>query len=92
MDEIITAAVEPANKLIDAVSSAIGKAYEPRYNRRMADAKAYELRVIGEELRNNMDLPIAYNSSGVFNVDTSDFEALAKRAGRRIAYQEIAKA
>ncbi len=89
--EIVTAAVQPANKLIDAVTGAIGKAYEPRHIRRMADAKAYEIKTIGDELRNNADLPIVYDASGEFSVDISDYEALAKRAGRRIAYQEVAK-
>ena len=89
--EIVTAAVQPANKLIDAVAGAIGKAYEPRHIRKMADAKAYEIKTIGDELRNNADLPIVYDASGDFSVDISDYEALAKRAGRRIAYQEVAK-
>ena len=35
--EIETATVQPANKLIDAVAGAIGKAYEPRHIRKMAD-------------------------------------------------------
>lgn len=91
VDKIVTAAVEPANKLIEAVTGAIGKAYEPRYIRKMADAKAYEIKTISDELRNNADLPIVYDSSGEISVDISDYEALAKRAGRRIAYQEVAK-
>ena len=89
--EIVTAAVQPANKLIDAVAGAIGKAYEPRHIRKMADAKAYEIKTICDELRNNADLPIVYDTSGEFSVDISDYEALARRAGRRIAYQEVAK-
>lgn len=89
ISEIVVAAVEPAKKLIDAVSRAIGKAYEPNHIRKMADAKAYELSVIGEKLRNNSDLPIIYDSSKGYTIDTSDFEALSKRTGKRIAYQEV---
>lgn len=89
--EVLSSVIEPANKLIDAVTGAIGKAYEPKHMRKMADAKAYELRIIGEELRNNSDLPIVYDVSGNFSIDTSDYEALAKRAGKRIAFQEITK-
>ena len=89
--EVVNAFSEPANKLIDAVSGAIGKAYEPRYTRKMADAKAYELKVISEEMRNNSDLPLVFDSSGSISVDISDFEALMKRAGKRIAYQEMKK-
>ncbi|MBR5636608.1 MAG: hypothetical protein IKW81_06735 [Pseudobutyrivibrio sp.] len=39
--ELIKAVVEPADRMIDEVSHAIGKAYEPRYIRRRADARAY---------------------------------------------------
>ncbi len=49
VSEIVTAVVEPANKLIEVVSGAIGTAYEPRHIKKMADARAYELRTIGEE-------------------------------------------
>ncbi len=91
ISDIISASIEPANKLIEAVTGAIGKAYEPRYKRRMADAKAYEIKTIGEELRNNSDLPIIYDSDGKMTVDISDYEALVKRAGKRIAYQEVLK-
>ena len=89
--EIASAATQPVNKLIDAVTGAIGKAYEPRHIRKMADAKAYEIKTIGDEIRNNADLPIKYDASGEFSVDISDYEALVKRTGRRIAYQEVAK-
>ena len=88
--EIVQALVSPAEKLIDAVSGAIGKAYEPKHIRKMADAKAYELKVISETVRNNSDVPIVYDSTGV-SIDTSDYEKIAKRASSRLAYQEIAK-
>lgn len=87
--EIIKAVNEPAVKLIEAVSGAIGKAYEPRYVRKMADAKAYEIAKISEEIRNNSDLPIVYN--GETSVDITDYDALRQRAGARLAYQEIKK-
>lgn len=88
--EIIQALVSPAEKLIEAVSGAIGKAYEPRHIRKMADAKAYELKIISDAVRNNCDVPIVYDSTGV-SIDTSDFEEIAKRASSRLAYQEITK-
>lgn len=88
--EIVQALVSPAEKLIDAVSRAIGKAYEPKHTRKMADAKAYELNVIAETVRNNSDVPIVYDSTGV-SIDTSNYEEIAKRASSRLAYQEIAK-
>lgn len=91
VSEIVTAVVEPANKLIEVVSGAIGTAYEPRHIKKMADARAYELRTIGEELRNNSDLPIVYDGTGNYSIDLSDYEALKKRTGKRLAYQEISR-
>lgn len=88
--KIIQAFASPAEKLIDAVSGAIGKAYEPKHIRKMADAKAYELNVISETVRNNSDIPIIYNSTGI-SINTSNYEEIAKRASHRLAYQEITK-
>lgn len=88
--EVVTAAVEPVNKLIDAVSGAIGKAYEPRHIRKMADAEAYRIRALSEEIRNNSDLPIVFNGTETA-IDISDFDALLKRTGSRLAYQEVQK-
>lgn len=56
----------------------------------MADAKAYEIKLIAEELRNNSDVPIVYDAKGIA-MDTSNFEEIAKRASSRLAYQEINK-
>lgn len=56
----------------------------------MADAKAYELKIISETIRNNSDVPIVYDSTGV-SIDTSNYEEIAKRASSRLAYQEITK-
>lgn len=88
--EVVQALVSPAEKLIEAVSGAIGKAYEPRHIKKMADAKAYELKMISDAVRNNSDVPIVYDSTGV-SIDTSNFEEIAKRASSRLAYQEITK-
>ena len=91
ISDAINGATEPICKLIDAVSGAIGKAYEPRYYKRMADAKAYEIRRISEEIRNNSDLPIVHSDSSNLSVDISDYDELLKRTGKRIAYQEVTK-
>jgi len=88
--EMVQALVSPAEKLIEAVSGAIGKVYEPKHIRNMADAKAYELQVISDTVRNNSDVPIVYGSTGV-SIDTSDFEQIAKRASVRLTHQEITK-
>ena len=88
--EMVQALVSPAEKLIEAVSGAIGKVYEPKHIRNMADAKAYELQVISDTVRNNSDVPIVYGSTGV-SIDPSDFEQIAKRASVRLTHQEITK-
>lgn len=88
--EMVQALVSPAEKLIEAVSGAIGKVYEPKHIRNMADAKAYELQVISDTVRNNSDVPIVYGSTGV-SIDTSDFEQIVKRASIRLKHQEITK-
>lgn len=88
--EIIQALVSPVEKLITAVSGAIGKAYEPRHIRKVADAKAYEIEIISEVIRNNSDISIVYDSVGV-SIDTSNYEEIAKRDSNRLAYQGITK-
>lgn len=90
VSDIIKASTEPVNKLMDAVTGAIGKAYEPRHVRKMADAKAYEIKTISNEIRNNSDIPIVYSGTGI-EMDISNYEELFKRAGGRLAYQEIVK-
>lgn len=90
MTEIVQAVMSPSEKLIEVVSGAIGKAYEPKHVRKMAEAKAYELKLISETIRNNSDMPINYDSTGI-SIDTSDYEELIKRTSSRLAYQEIAK-
>ena len=88
--EIVKALVSPVEKLMDEVSGAIGKMYEPKHTKRMADAKAYEIKVISEAVRNNSDIPIVYDQTGV-SIDTRNYEEIAKRASSRLAYQEIKK-
>ncbi len=89
--EIVKALISPAEKLIDNVTAALGKAYLPCYTKKMADAKAYEIQKIGSAIRDNCDMPIQYNSDQTFQIDVSDYEELIKRTGARIAFQEITK-
>lgn len=93
MGEIVDAAhalVSPLEKLIGAVQSAIGKAYEPRSIRKLTDAKVYEIAKIGQALRENSDIPIIYDK-GSISIDTTDFDEFAKRAQNRLAFQELTK-
>ena len=88
--EIAKALVSPAEKLIDGMQKALGKAYEPRYLKRMADAQAYQLKKIGEAMRENSDIPIVYNKEGL-SLSTTDYEEFVKRAQNRMAFQELRK-
>lgn len=88
--EIAKVMVEPATKLIGAVQSAIGRAYEPRHIRRLADAKAYEISTIGQAMREASDIPITYKK-GDIELDTTDFDLFVKRTQSRLAYQELTK-
>lgn len=88
--EVVKALVKPTEKLIDAVQGAIGKAYEPKHIRKMADAKAYEISVIGQAMRESSDIPIVYDK-GTVGMDTTDFDNFVKRTQSRLAYQELTK-
>ncbi len=88
--EIVKALVSPCEKLISATQAAIGKAYEPRYVKRMADAKAYEIRQISQALIESSDVPIEYDK-GEITMDITDFEELVKRTQNRLAFQELSK-
>ena len=88
--EIIKALVSPANKLIDSVTAAIGKAYQPRHVRKMAEAKAHEIELVSKAMRENADVPIVY-AKGEISVSTTDFDEFVKRAQSRLAFQELQK-
>lgn len=84
--EIIQTLISPTEKLIDNISAAIGKIYEPKYVKKMAEAKADEIKTISEAVRNNRDIPIVYNSTS-FTIDNRNNEEITKRASKRLASQ-----
>lgn len=89
--EIVQALVSPAEKLIDAVTGAIGKAYEPRHMRKMADAEAYRIKTLAEATAEAaMVVPTIFEKDGL-SLDASNFEDLAKRTSSRLALQEMRK-
>lgn len=88
--EVAKALVSPTEKLIASVQGAIGKIYEPRYVKKMADAKAHEILVLGEAMRNMCDIPIAYNKD-CLELNTKDTDEFIKRTQSRMAYQELVK-
>lgn len=82
--------VSPAEKLIDGIGKALGRVYEPLHLKRMADAQAYQVKKIGEALRENSDIPINYEKEGV-SLSTSDYDEFVKRTQNRLAFQELRK-
>lgn len=89
LPEIVEKLVSPIEKMIDCVKDAVGIAYKPRYERRMADSRAYEIQKISEAMRENSDIPIEYNTNGI-TLSSKD-EEFIKRTQARMAYQEFAK-
>ena len=88
--EVAKVLVSPAEKLIDCVNGAIGKVYEPRHLKKMADAKSYEIKKIGEAMRETSDIPIEYNKDGIM-LSSTDYDQFVKRAQNRMAFQELKK-
>lgn len=62
---------DPLTKLIETVSSGIGKLYEPVHIKRMAKARATEIQLIGDSIIEADLLPVQYNN-GAINIDGGD--------------------
>jgi hypothetical protein len=93
MGELVEAAKAlsaPATKLIEVVSRGIGRAYDPRYKKKMADASVYELDVLADAVRRNSDLPILIDRDGV-QLDSRSIQELAERTKARLFSQEMRK-
>lgn len=81
---------EPLTKLIECVSTGVGKVYEPTHIKRMAKAKQEEIKLIGEALADNISLPSKYED-GKIMIDTTEVEELIKRTSNRVLYKELRK-
>ncbi len=88
--EIAKTLVSPVEKLLEITKSGVGTLYEPRRIRKKAEAKAYEISVIAEALRNNLDVILTYDD-GIVLANDPEFKAFAKRTEHRLAYQELRK-
>lgn len=80
----------PLTKLIETVSAGVGKVYEPFHIKRMAKAKAEELKLISDAMLQTPELPVKYED-GKFLIDGTDFTEIAHRAQKRFVFQEIKK-
>lgn len=81
---------QPLVKLIETVSSGIGKVYEPWHTTRMARAKTKELKLISEAINNNIQLPVKYDN-GSITIDVANANDLVQRAQVRFLFQEMQK-
>ena len=80
---------EPITKLIEVVSSGVGKVYEPTHIRRVAKAEADKIDILSEAIASNTETPINY-SSGEISIESST-KQLLQRANNRLRYQELKK-
>lgn len=76
---------EPLSKLIDVASAACGKVYEPLHIKKLADAKAYEIKKISEAIESTTNLASHY-ADGQVNVANQKV-AGSNPAGATIAIQ-----
>ena len=81
---------KPTTKLIESVSAAIGKAYEPIHVKRMAKAKKKEIEIIGKAITDNINLPTKYQDGSV-DIDATSADELIKRTGNRVFLTEMRK-
>jgi len=88
--EVAKAISAPATKLIEVVSRGIGRAYDPRYKRKMADAAAYEIDTIAGAIRRNGDVPTLFDREGI-QLDARSTQDLIERTGMRLFSQEVRK-
>lgn len=79
---------EPLTKLFESVSNGIGKLYEPTHIKRMAKAKQEEIKLIGEAVTQNINLPTSYQNGNI-SIDATSIEELLKRTGDRMVYTEM---
>lgn len=81
---------EPLTKLVETVSCGVGKLYEPAHIRRLAKAKAEEMKLISDTVTDNLNLPISYQN-GEIGIDATDANGLVQRAQNRFLFQQMKK-
>ncbi|MBR0427443.1 MAG: DUF2806 domain-containing protein [Clostridia bacterium] len=79
---------QPLTKLVEVVSQGIGTLYEPTHIKRMAKARAMEIKTISSAVQES-ELPIQYNN-GQLTIDTSTKEFL-ERTEKRMLFLEAKK-
>ncbi len=96
-------AVKAVDKLSNGLGKVLGYFFEAKHMKQMAeaeaykikalaDAKSYEINTIGEAIRNNQDLPMAFNNGDTsLSIDTTNTEQLIQRSNYRLQYQQARK-
>ena len=80
----------PLTKLIETVSGGIDTLYKPVHLKRMAKAKAEEIKLISEAITQNAMLPINYQHGNV-GIDSTDVQNLLFRTEQRLLQEEMKK-
>ena len=80
----------PTAKLISTVSAGIGKLYEPTHIKRIAKAKAEEIKLISGALEECSMIPTQYND-GSLSLNNTDWDDFVRRTQGRMAFQELQK-
>ena len=81
---------QPLTKLVETVSGGIDTLYKPWHLKRMAKAKAEEIRLISEAITQNAMLPINYQHGNV-GIDSTDVQNLILRTEQRLLQDEMKK-
>ena len=79
---------QPLTKLVEVVAQGLGTVYEPIHIKRMAKARAMEIKTIASAVQDSK-LPIQYNN-GQLAIDTSTKDFL-ERAEKRMLFIEAKK-
>ena len=80
----------PIAKLISTVSAGIGKLYEPTHIKRIAKAKAEEIKLISGAMEECSVIPTQYND-GSLSLNNTDWDDFVRRTQGRMAFQELQK-
>ena len=80
----------PTTKLISTVSAGIGKLYEPTHIKRIAKAKAEEIKLISGAMEECSVIPTQY-SDGSLTLNNTDWDDFVRRTQGRMAFQELQK-
>lgn len=80
----------PTSKLLSTVSAGIGKLYEPMHIKRIAKAKAEEIKLISGAMEECSVIPTQYND-GSLALNNADWDDFVRRTQGRMAFQELQK-